>query len=409
MKDVKNIIIICDFAFVNGGSEKVAIESAIGLANKGKNIAYFCATGPIDERLRHENIEVICLNQSSIVENKNKILGAIQGTWNKRARDKLSTMLEKYDSEDTIIHLHLWQKALSGSIIKVIVEKKFKVVFTMHHYFIACPNGGFFNYKKNEICNCKAMGLKCLITNCDSRNYFYKVWRYLRLLIEQNISRSLDYLTNYIYISELGKNALIPYINKNSNYFYVPNPIDIKKEELIDITQNEYYIYVGRLSKEKGVTLLAKAAKELKLNIIFIGEGECRDEIINIYPQAKITGWLNKEKVMKYIKLSRGMIFPTLWYEGMPLSVLECLANGIPVLVTDTCAAKEVINDGVNGFLFKNNNLEDLKSKIINLEDNNKLKSLSEEAYKSFWSKDYSLNSHLKKLLYTYNKIIKEE
>ncbi|HFF9308998.1 TPA: glycosyltransferase family 4 protein [Clostridium perfringens] len=409
MKEINNVIVICDFAFTNGGSEKVAIESSIGLANRGKKVKYFCASGPIDERLKHENIEVICLGQKAIVENKSKILGMVQGIWNKKSKKELDKLLKKHSKDDTIVHLHLWQKALSSSVIKSINDNGFKVIFTMHHYFMACPNGGFFNYKSNKICDCKAMSKKCLKTNCDSRNYLYKIWRYIRLFIEQKYSRSLREIKNYIYISELGKNALEPYLDKDSKYYYIPNPIDINKDKLVNILDNDYYVYIGRLSKEKGVSLLAEAAKELDLNIVFVGEGDCREEIEKIYPKAKITGWLDKDKVKKYIRGSKSLIFPSLWYEGMPLSVLECLSNGIPVIVSDTCAANEVVSDGNNGYLFKNNDINDLKAKIMQTQDNTTLELLSKGAYESFWKNNYSLNAHLDNLLQAYNNIINDK
>lgn len=406
MNNIENVIVICDFGFTKGGSEKVAIESSVGLANKGKKITFFCASAPIDDRLNHKNINVVCLQQKAIVENSNKLAGMIQGIWNSKANKELKKILKRHDKNNTIVHFHLWQKSLSGSVIKSVKDEGFKSVFTMHHYFMACPNGGFFNYRKNEICSCKAMSFECITKNCDSRNYLYKIWRCARLFTEQNISCSFDTIKDYIYISELGKNALIPYLDNSSNYYYIPNPIHIKKEKLKNKKDNNYYVYIGRLSKEKGVHLLANVAKELKLKIIFVGEGECRQDILDIYPEAIITGWLDKDSVSDYIKKARAMIFPSLWYEGMPLSVLECLANGVPVIVTDTCAAREVIFNDKNGYLFKNGNKDDLKEKINRLNDNNKLEKLSQGAYESFWENDYSLEAHLNKLIDTYNNIL---
>lgn len=406
MDNIKNVIVICDFAYTKGGSEKVAIESSVGLASRGINVVYFCASGPIDERLRHKNIRVINLEQKSIVENSNKIRAIIQGVWNFKAKSNLERILEEYSPDDTIVHLHLWQKALSGSIIKAINKKGFKSVFTMHHYFMACPNGGFFNYKKNKICDHKCMGIKCILTDCDSRNYFYKVWRVVRLFIERNIALSTKTIRNYFYISNLGKNALVPYLNENSKYYYIPNPIDIKKASLQKIGKNKYYVYIGRLSREKGVHLLATVAKKLNLNIVFVGDGDCKSDILNIYPNAIVTGWLNKNEVDKYLMNSRALIMPSLWYEGMPLSVMEAQARGIPVIVSDTCAANEIIESDKNGYLFKNNDEYDLEKIITKINDNNLLEKLSAEAYDNFWDKDYSLNAHVNNIIKAYNEIL---
>lgn len=409
MDIVKNIIVVCDFAYPKAGSEKVAIESSVGLAQEGKKILYFCGTGPIDSRLNNENIKVVCLKQTPIIENKSKLNGMIQGTWNRKAKKEFEKVLDEFDNKDTIIHIHLWQKTLSGSFLKAAQEKKFKVVFTMHHYFLACPNGGFFNYQKYEICEKKAMGIKCLTTHCDSRNYAFKVWRCARLGMEQKIGKSLEQIKDYIYISELGKKALEPYLNEKSNYYYIPNPINIKKQEYKDSSKNSEYIFVGRLAKEKGVILLAKVAKELNLKITFVGEGDCRKEIEEIYPKAKITGWVSKEEVNKYVENARALLFPSLWYEGMPLSVMESLALGIPVIATETCAASEIIEENINGMLFRNNDFNDLKKKILMLEDNEYVSRISKNAYDLFWENDYSIDNHVSKLISTYNEVLKRQ
>lgn len=405
MEDV-NVIIVCDFAFPVGGAEKVAIESAVGLAEKGINVLYFSAVGPIDERLKRPNIEVICLNQEALIKNKNKLKASVQGLWNFYAEKKFRDILQGFDNSNTVIHLHIWQKALSASIIREAIKNNFKVIFTFHHYFIACPNGGFFNYKKNLICECKPMSLKCLFTNCDKRNYVQKIWRVMRLYIEHKFAYMPTKVYNYICISNLGKKVLEPVLPKNSNFYFIDNPINISKDEIVKVRNNDKLVYVGRLSKEKGVTLLAEVAKKLNSDVIFVGDGECRNDILKIYPKAEITGWVDKTEVVKFLSMARVLIFPTLWYEGMPLSVLECQAKGVPTIMSDTCTASEIIKDGFNGYLFKRGDAADLEDKIKLISKDDIVFDMSKNAYNQFWKSNYSLDNHINKLVLTYRKVL---
>ena len=106
-------------------------------------------------------------------------------------------------------------------------------------------------------------------------------------------------------------------------------------------------IFVGRLSPEKGAALFAEAANRAGLSPTFIGDGPIADELKARYPKARFLGWLPPDEVRRHMRAARALIFPSLWYEGQPLTVLEAKAMGTPVVVSDICAGREEIEDGV--------------------------------------------------------------
>lgn len=405
MKTPITVIIVCDYGFIKGGAEKVAIESAIGLAQKGINVIYFCAVGPIDQRILDNDINVVCLEQTDI-NTGSKIVASIQGVWNMKAYFEFDKILKKYKSSEIIIHAHLWQKALSSSIFLSALKNRVKIVFTMHHYFLACPNGGFFNYKKNEICTKRGMSCNCILTNCDKKNYFNKLYRVFRMYLEQRFAKLPSLIKNYIIISDLGKEIMEGYLPKDSNYYMINNPFNFEDLARVQVEKNQSYIFIGRLSPEKGVIELAKISKELGINLLMVGDGPEKEKILQINPDVKITGWVAEEQVKKYIKLSRALIFPTLWYEGMPMTIIECLSLGVPCIIPDTCAATQVVKDGENGFVYKQGDLEDLKQKVYYTMNNDNLNRLSKNAFSNFIQEDYSLENHCRSLIATYQKLI---
>lgn len=402
----QNIIIVNDFAFINGGAAKVSIVSAVELANKGFNVIFFCAVGPVCEELRNSKVKVICLNQTDILNNKNRLSAFVQGIWNSKAEKEMKRLLLKYDNTNTIVHIHGFIKALTSSVIKVALEKQFKLVITLHDYFTVCPNGGLYNYKTEEICKLTPMSKECILCNCDSRHYYYKIWRVLRQ--RKQISKGFipSGVKNYIYISEMSKNVLKSYLPSDSRYHYVKNPIDVKKEKMVDIVKNKPFVYIGRLSKEKGVLLFAEAAKKLGCEAIFVGDGEMKSQIQSIYPGAIITGWLQKVGVNNYLRKARALVFPSLWYEGLPLTILEAKAKGIPVIVSDGCSGREVIDDGIDGLWFKRNNKTDLINKIYTLiKKDDALITMGNHGYNDYWDDSYDLQTHLDMLLKCYDNL----
>lgn len=400
------VVIINDYSYVNGGASKVAIASAIALRKDNYNVILFSAIAPVFKELTKYGIKVIGICQYDLLNNPSKFSAFMQGIWNKKAEVEMIKLLKTLDIKNTIIHIHSWTKALSSSVVKAVVNYNFKVVLTLHDYFTVCPNGGFYNYKTDEICTLSPMSKKCLICNCDSRHYYYKIWRIIRQNKQMKIGLLPKSIKNYIYISQLSKNVLLPFLPKDAKYFYVKNPVDIEKDKLVDVANNNAFIFIGRLSKEKGCLLFAKAAKELNLNAIFVGDGILKDEILSIYPEAKILGWVNKDAIKIQLSNARALVFPSLWYETLGLTALEAQAKGVPVIVSDTCTAREVIKDKETGLWFKRGDLEDLKSKIVLLMDDSISKTYGENAYKNYWCNDYSVVSHVEQLEKVYASIL---
>lgn len=307
-------------------------------------------------------------------------------------------MLKKLDKKTTIIHVHGWTKALSSSIFDIAFKMNFKVVLTLHDYFAACPNGGYFNYQKNEICKLKPMSIKCIKCNCDSRNYIFKIYRVIRQFVQNKIVKLNKKIENVITISELSEKILKETLGKNTQITRIYNPIDLDENiEKIDPTRNKYFLYVGRISKEKGVDLFCKAITRLGYEGIVVGDGDERKRLEKEYPNIKFTGWKNKNEVKQYMKGARALIFPSRWYETAGLTVLETQTLKIPAIVSKYCAASEFIEEGKNGFLFEN--FEQLKKNMMKLET---------QTLQVTLSNDFSFKKYLNDLKKLYGEIINE-
>ena len=165
-----NILIVADHAWINGGQSKVAIESALGLAARGHKVAYFAAVGPADARLAAAGIDVICLGQHDINSMTSNPGFIQQILWNRPAAEQLRAAIAAMDPADSVIHVHAWAKAVSPSIGAVLKNSPVPCVYTMHEFFLVCPNGGFYDYQKAETCHRTPMSMSCLTTNCDARN-----------------------------------------------------------------------------------------------------------------------------------------------------------------------------------------------------------------------------------------------
>lgn len=405
---LKNIIIIDDNCSTKGGTAQVAVSSAIELSIRGYKVTYIAADNSEGHLLEKNGIKVINLNQHDLIQDPSKIRAAINGIWNYSTYRSIKAILGLFDTHNTIIHIHGYVHRLSPSILKACSESEIKSILTLHDYFILCPCGGFYNYKNNSICHLQPFSLKCVISNCDKRNYIQKLWRNFRQVLINMYLRYNDKIS-LIYISNFSYSKMRKYLYKNHRTYYVKNPYDIGKEIKYNPSKNSNYVYLGRLSAEKGVELFCKAFSELQSNklidknAIIVGDGELKDSLEKQYPNISFLGWIPHENIEEIISLSRVLVFPSKWYEGSPLTPIEFMAHGIPCITSDACAATEYINNNVNGMIFRSENIEDLKKKILYLNDDSNLSKISSCLNSSFNRKDYSVESHVDNLIKVYD------
>ena len=95
------------------------------------------------------------------------------------------------------------------------------------------------------------------------------------------------------------------------------------------------------------------------------------------------------------MRAARALVFPSVWYEGQPLTVLESLAAGTPVIVSDICAGREAVEDGVNGLWFASGKPDSLAAALMRLSDDAEARRMSDAAYDLFWADPLTLDRHL--------------
>lgn len=396
------IVIVADHAFINGGQAKVAIESAKGLALRGYDVVFFAAVGPADSGLAESGVEAVILDQPDVTSASSLTQFGAQWLWNARAARRLREILRRCDPADTIVHVHGWAKALSPSIGPVLKSTRFTCVFTMHEYYLACPNGGFYEYPAARLCRRRAMSLDCIGCNCDSRSYHRKLMRVARHAVMQK-SGLLDCIAHVITISRLQREVLQPYLPADVHYHDISNPIDVAAlGQKADAAAGDF-IFVGRLSPEKGPILFAEAARLAGRQAVFVGDGPQGAELRTKYPEASVLGWQDPEAVRNHLRHARALVFPSVWYEGQPLTVLEALGLGTPVIVSDVCAGRESVEDGVTGRWFKSNDAASLAAAIRELSDDSTVRGMSRTAYDLYWSNPPTIDRHLDAITAVYD------
>lgn len=358
---MKNVVIINDFDYIQGGASKVAIDMANSLVEKDYRVIFFSGTHQESkEKSKYENVT---LDIPENLKDKNKLRGALRNLYNLKAKKELKKLLKTLDSKETIVHIHGWTKSLSSSIFPVIKKCGFKTVITYHDYFTSCPNGGYFNYPQNKICKLDPLSLKCVCTNCDSRNYGFKLFRVLRTFIQNKIVKINTKIDGGIIISDFSYNILKNNIKSQTKIQKIYNPI-VESKKNFEVKEKDFFLFVGRISKEKGIELFCEAVTDAKVFGIAIGDGLLLNGLKEKYPNIKFLGWQNSETVFSYMSKAKALVFPSLWYETAGLTVLEAALCGTYSLVSDVTASTEFSKMYGIGDLFSVNSKNDLVEKL---------------------------------------------
>lgn len=405
--NLKNIIVVYDYAYINGGAAKVAIQGAVGLSKK-YHVCYFATVGPTCDELVKSNVEVKCLNINDI-NSGSRIKALINGIWNIKAQREFKTLLAQYDPQDTVVHIHGWVKALSSSVVYTSTKLGFKTVVTLHDYFAVCPNGGLYNYKAGRICEIGRYSPRCLICNCDKRNYLQKIWRCLRQTVQDRVVRHNKKL-HFIAVSEKEKSKIMPFV-RSKKCTLVTNPVQLSNGCIQKITDSFTFLFVGRLSEEKGIELFCEAMRKVKnrnnnVKGVVVGDGPLLKELSEKYKDLEFLGWQSPEDVQRNMRSARALVFPSKWYEAAaPLIIIEALSCGLPCIVSNCSFATDVIRDGINGMIFRPDNVDELILCMDRALDNHTMMELHQNIVDGFDGSLYTLESHVSNLSRLYESI----
>lgn len=363
--------------------------------------------------------EYSLLAEDNIVEkisfqNKKGLKGMIQflfSIWNIYAAIKVRKKIKLFQPD--IIHLHNWHYASGPLIIRTIKKKKIPLIITLHNYRLICPSGILMHkgiiYTKSINKRFPYQAIKDKVFRDSLFQTFWVafiVW-FHKILSTWNMPQKYIALTDFAKILftessiRIDKNRFIVKPNFSENPLLECN---LKKSD---------FLFIGRISEEKGIRCLLEAFKKVHYTIKIGGEGPLVNEVIlagKEHPNIQYLGKLEKALVVYYMQNSSILVFPSIWYEGMPMTIIEALALGTPVLASNLGAMTSMIQNEYNGLLFESNNSSDLCTKIN--EWQNKKQDEKEIFYKNAYStyiKKYSPQINKKLLINIYQKTINHE
>lgn len=358
--------------------------------------------------LKKNGIEVLSIIYSNAEIYKLSLLKRIgvllKSNWNLRTAKQIVKEVKEFNPD--LVHIHNFWFMITPAVHFYLKKEGFTIVQTLHNYRLACLNGLFSkNDKPCSLCLKKRNYLHGILYKCykGSLIHSYLLSRMLKKGRRKGVWSSC--IDKYIVLTHFASKKFIEYGLPERKIVVKPNFVICEKSENIHEIKASIF-YAGRLSQEKGIHTLIKIAIGGCHNIVVAGEGPMRNELENVQ-NITLLGYLSQKQINEQMSNVKILLFPTQVYEGMPLVLLEAMANGLPVIASKIGGIPEIIKDGYNGYLIDEpSDYDAFIKKIKILMENESLRmKLSKNAFDTYKEK-YNENVNYNMLMEIYQSAI---
>lgn len=363
------VLIVNKYLKVVGGSERYIFTLNELLKREGHETIFF---GMQDDYNEEETKNRFLVEKSdargSLIQ---KIRLVKNMNYSKEAYKKMMALIEA-EKPDLAI-LNLFHKNLTCSVIDALYEEKIPIIWVCHDLMAVCPSYLMLN-GKGEICE------KCL--NGDFKNCFkskcvrgssllsYLSYKEAEFIKKHKFYDKIDLIItpSLFFKKKIESSNLI-----HTKVVHLCNPCLNEPVKEIKANPDNYFLYLGRLSREKGIGLLLHSFINIKSSLYIVGKGpeESRlrklAEELGLNNKVKFLGFKSGDELNQIIYNSKAVVLPSQWYENGPYSAIEALSMGKPLIVSNYGGLPELIDD--NGYIF--NTKKELSSYISKISSSN--------------------------------------
>lgn len=359
------ILIVNKFLYPRGGDCICALNLRDLLEKNGHKVSFFSMEYP--KNIDYPESKYFAKEVSfegGIKEKLKAISRMFGGIGVKKNFEKLLD-----DFQPDVVHLNNIHSYLSPAIAQLAYKRKIKVIWTLHDYKLICPS--YACLCQGRICeSCFQNKFSVITRKCMKNNLFASIlaWSEALWWNSTNLCRWID---TFICPSQFMAEKMIIGGYPKEKLVVLCNFIDNEKVNLIHSIVKEReksYCYIGRLSKEKGVEALLAVAATLPYKLYIAGDGPQASELKEKYnlPNIYFVGQLSYKDIIAMLKKVRFSVLPSVWYENNPLSIIESLCCGTPVLGSQIGGIPELLIDPYSR-LFTLNKKKELRTKIIQM------------------------------------------
>ena len=327
--------------------------------------------------------------------------------WNKKVYDELSELVVSFRPD--IAHFNNIYPLITPTAYHVFKKNKIPIVQTIHNFRYLFPKS--LLVRRGQLCPLcldKRLIYPAFIHACYDEPIFYTASFSLSHLFHKLIG-SFNLVDAFVFPSVFAKRYYVKNAGVNpGKTMFIPNYIEDNK--IPSSKRNNYFLFAGRLSREKGILeLLGHFSSSPILNLVVIGDGPLKGEVqaFSCFKNIKILGNLPRRRVLSYMAGALATIIPSKCFEVLPTVLIESFSVGTSVVAPRLGVFKELVREGETGFLYPPNNDEELKKLLFIIAENKNLAAMRVKCKEEYFKK-YRDELYYERIIQVYSKLVKK-
>ncbi len=400
-------ILMCNaFHYERGGSEVYTFALSRELERRGHEVIPFSMSDERNHPSAYEEFFVSNADFSELprgLDSARNLRTAGRVLYSLEAKRKVLRLIER--TSPGIAHVHNIAHHLSPSILSGIRSQGLPIVQTLHDYKLVCPNSLLFC--RGRVCErCRRRRYyQAVIQRCKRDSLMASALAAIELYSHKLMGIYENNVDVFIAPSEFLRHTMIRFGIQPGKIVHIPQFIDVEAYTP-RYDHEDYFLYFGRLSSEKGVRVLVNATKKLAGAKMFVaGEGPLRQQLERLAGDTdsiRFLGYVRRDGLKELVRNSMFVVVPSECYENAPMSVYEAFALGKPVIGSRIGGIPELIEPDSDGLLFEPGDADDLADKMRHLLEHKSVIRQMGKAARDKVEKKYSAVVHLEAVMNLY-------
>ena len=397
------IIMANKFFFAKGGAETVYFQERDFLRSSGVQVVDFSMLDARNQPSEFvgdfvESREYHTRPKSAV----DKMVTALTLIHSPQAVKRMKALIDR--EKPDLLHCHNIYHQLTPSIIGVAKERGVRVLLTLHDYKVVCPV--YSQFHQGETCTaCEAGDFYNVIRQrCSEGSLARSALLYAEATFER-WNRSYERIDRVIAPSRFMMQTVTRWRFSKERVSLLYNGVDVNSSQSKPETRG-YALFLGRLTSEKGLLTLAQAQLGTDLRVVVAGTGVLEDTLRRSYPALELVGHQSGKDLQALVGGASFIVVPSLAPENCPMSVLEAMAAGKPVIGSRIGGIPELIEEGKTGLLFEPGNSDELRLRMLTLASSKaRLAEMGRDARVRV-EREFSLTKHNQALLEIYESVL---
>jgi glycosyltransferase involved in cell wall biosynthesis len=350
------ILMVQTYYYPRGGDSTYMLSLSKLLEEKGHEVVPFAMAGPRNLPSPYARFFVSEIDFPDLLRSGSPGAAwtvARRSIYNGEARRKIAALVD--ETKPDVAHFHNIHAHLTASIVAPLRARGIPIVWTLHDYRLICPNTSLLS--RGEICErcIPNRFYQAILQRCKKGSLAASCVAMLTTLYDR-IERLPSRIDRFIAPSEFLRSKLIEGRFDPARIVRVPNFADL--EGFAGLPEKDYFCYVGRLSREKGIDVLIRAVASLETGrLLIVGDGPEADNLRALAlglgaDRVEFAGYRSGGELRRILAESQFVVLPSRWYENLPYAVMEAFASSKAVVASRIGGIPEMVEDGVNGLLF---------------------------------------------------------